>query len=394
MLAYIFQRLDSIVSSLFSFEHNELVGKNVTYLLNEINVEKENIMSMINNRAFSYNNDNDIEYFIFQCRSSLKILSDTLQKRKITHCNLDNSIQEVHDALLVCIDEIFTFLETRFSKFISLDEILPDIYLDKCKQELKTKIISIEQTLYRDSLTRLLLERLKTFVNTNIYPFEPTLRAVKYKQELVQRLEEIKRESPSDPFSPIEQLLIYLNFNSKKFIDILTDRLAKEINQHETSTERMAKILYYFKAYKQLYRKPNVKLNPRYHDLDFVINNWFTQEIIYIEKKLRLSVIPLQYEKTKNSNYGTKSHQSIHKVLCMLSIDQLGLILRAADDLRVIHAKSLNEVFKTIVPYLSTPYKEELSSGSMRAKSYSPEERDKQVAIETLERIIIKIKEY
>lgn len=56
MLAYIFQRLDSIVSSLFSFEHNELVGKNVTYLLNEINVEKENIMSMINNRAFSYNN--------------------------------------------------------------------------------------------------------------------------------------------------------------------------------------------------------------------------------------------------------------------------------------------------------------------------------------------------
>jgi hypothetical protein len=54
----------------------------------------------------------------------------------------------------------------------------------------------------------------------------------------------------------------------------------------------------------------------------------------------------------------------------------------------------MNEVFKTIVPHLSTPYKENLSYDSMRSKSYVAEERDKKTAIETLEKLIEKIKSY
>lgn len=77
-----------------------------------------------------------------------------------------------------------------------------------------------------------------------------------------------------------------------------------------------------------------------------------------------------------------------------MSSDQIGLILRAADELRILVAKSMSEVFRTIVPHLSTPYKDSLSYDGMRSKSYVAEERDKQIAIETLERIIKKIKEY
>ena len=73
---------------------------------------------------------------------------------------------------------------------------------------------------------------------------------------------------------------------------------------------------------------------------------------------------------------------------------QTGLILRATDELRILVSKSMNEVFKTIVPHLSTPYKEDLSYDGMRSKSYVAEDRDKQIAIETLERIIKKIKQY
>ena len=80
--------------------------------------------------------------------------------------------------------------------------------------------------------------------------------------------------------------------------------------------------------------------------------------------------------------------------MCVLSTDQTALILRAADELKIIIAKSMNEVFKTIVPHLSTPYKENLSYDSMRSKSYAAETRDKEIAIQTLEKIIKKIKEY
>ena len=54
----------------------------------------------------------------------------------------------------------------------------------------------------------------------------------------------------------------------------------------------------------------------------------------------------------------------------------------------------MNEVFKTIVPHLSTPYKENLSYDSMRSKSYVAETRDKEIVIETLHQIIEKVKRY
>lgn len=83
-----------------------------------------------------------------------------------------------------------------------------------------------------------------------------------------------------------------------------------------------------------------------------------------------------------------------YKILCALSVDQMGLILRAADDTRLIQAGSLNQVFKTIVPYLSTSNKTDISFDSMRSSTYHPEAPDKEKAIAALERMIDKIKGY
>lgn len=91
---------------------------------------------------------------------------------------------------------------------------------------------------------------------------------------------------------------------------------------------------------------------------------------------------------------GVKSQKEKQKVRCILSSDQMGLILRAADDIRILEAKSMSEVFRTIVPHLATPYRENLSYDGMRSKAYVAEERDKQIAIETLEGIIKKIRGY
>ncbi|CAD0004812.1 MULTISPECIES: hypothetical protein [Flavobacterium] len=82
------------------------------------------------------------------------------------------------------------------------------------------------------------------------------------------------------------------------------------------------------------------------------------------------------------------------KILCKLSTDQTALILRASDELKILISKSMNHLFKTIVPFLSTPNKTDISYNSMRSKAYTAEERDKEIAIETLERMIEQIKEY
>lgn len=82
----------------------------------------------------------------------------------------------------------------------------------------------------------------------------------------------------------------------------------------------------------------------------------------------------------------------IQKINFSLSTDQLGLILRAAQENEIIVARLLNSVFKSIVPHLSTSSQENLSPDSMRSKSYSAELRD--MVIKTLQEIIASVKEF
>jgi hypothetical protein len=82
------------------------------------------------------------------------------------------------------------------------------------------------------------------------------------------------------------------------------------------------------------------------------------------------------------------------KVLCTLSADQIALILRAADESQILKARSMNAVFKFIIPFLSTPHKENLSAAAVRSKAYNPEEGDRDAAVAALQKIIRKIQGY
>jgi hypothetical protein len=96
----------------------------------------------------------------------------------------------------------------------------------------------------------------------------------------------------------------------------------------------------------------------------------------------------------KKTNEPSVTDSPSGKILCKLSTDQTALILRASNELKILISKSMNHLFKTIVPFLSTPNKVNLSYDAMRSKAYVAEERDKEIVIETLERMIKQIKEY
>lgn len=243
-------------------------------------------------------------------------------------------------------------------------------------------------------LVDIVLNVLYAFTNDPKMDYTVTFRQMLYMKELIKELEVLEDpEKETCIYTALNELLIYLNFNSKAFMNHFTQRLAGKINEFENIGDKLDKLLMCFKEFNQMHRKPGVILNPQFRDLKSVLSNWFVQEIFYLEKKMHLSVTPLQ-GKAENSKNNPLASKERLKVLCILSSDQTGLILRAADELRILIAKSMNEVFKTIVPHLSTPYKEDLSYDGMRSKSYVAEERDKKIAIETLERIVKKIRDY
>jgi hypothetical protein len=116
--------------------------------------------------------------------------------------------------------------------------------------------------------------------------------------------------------------------------------------------------------------------------------------IQFVESRFANYVNPLLPILEEPANRPIALNTLSSKVLCMLSTDQTALILRASYDLKILISKSRNQLFKTIVPFLSTPKKVNLSYDAMRSKAYVVEQRDREIAIETLERMIRQIEEY
>lgn len=397
---YVLEWLDLLITVTLNPDKTEISAINDSQLkaiIARIDKEKNEIKSYLNEHVFSLINESDIKSLVNRHHSALIILLDDafVNKKKVPAKK--SLIKTVYEALIISLDELLSFIEVRFSKYLALEERVPATYLSVTKNELKKKVYAIriltKPFVQLKPVCDLVFNRIYYFTNASVLNYEVTFRDILYKKELIKGLEEIRWDINGKEYTPLDELLIYLNFNSKAYMNLLTSGIANIVNESENPIIRMDKLLLYYKAFNQLHRKPEVALNPKYHSLETIISNWFVQEIIYLEKKMHLSVTPLggKAETTKSSSNSVKEKQ---KVLCILSSDQTGLILRAADELRILIAKSMSEVFKTIVPHLSTPYKDDLSYDGMRSKSYVAEERDKQIAIETLEKIIKKISDY
>lgn len=355
------------------------------------------IQSQFKIKIFSLNKEKQIKIIVGNYHSSLIIFLDNVIERSHNVEFERFDLKQVINTLISCFDELLSFIETRFSNYLSLDMRVPATYLLVSKKKLRHKIDKLKSNVTfivnDQKATSILFNNLYSFVNSKTNK-KATFRQVLYRKQLIKELEVLGVLQREDfARSTIEEILIYMNFNSRTFINYFTKCVADKINCCESVAGKMENLLFYFKEFNQIHCKDGVILNPNHQDLKTVLSDWFKHEMIYLEKKVHLSVVPILSVDMKQNQIKAIDTTS-NKVLCKLSTDQTALILRASDELKILIAKSMNHVFKTIVPFLSTPNKVDLSYDSMRSKSYVAEERDKKIVIETLERMIKQIKEY
>lgn len=399
---YPFGWLDSTITHTLNPEKADIfsiTSAEVDAFMVRIQEENTQMQSLIKNQVFATNDQSQLELLIRQYHSSLTLLLDCALKNEKHDAFKSDKLKALNKELLSCLNELLCFVERWFSVHLSLEERVPAIYLCISKRELRKKMNKIRPRLIEFSngndLFLMLIERLDNFTDLKKQHNQVTFRDVLYQKELIRLLEMLDTKPCNGmlEYSALDELLIYLNFNSKEYINRFTQKVADKINASEDLAECIEQLLLHYKVFNQMHRKPDVIFNPNYHSLDTVLGNWFKQEIIFLEKKMHLSITPL-HAKSEAPRSKVTPQKAIPKIMCILSTDQIALILRAAGDLKVVLAKSMNEVFRSIVPYLSTPYKEDLSYDAMRSKAYVAEERDKEIAIETLEHMIKQIKEY
>lgn len=397
---YLLEWLDSVVT--LNLNPRKSAISNLTPLeckaiINKAVQETQFIQTQFTIRVFSLSKEKHIKVLVKNYHSALISLWDQLIViNKSTHTERKD-LQEVTTALLSALDELLNFLESRFARFISLDSKIPVSYLNISYKKIKLRIDKLRTILHFEPDEKMLAE----IVFNTLYCFanakenkKVTFREMLYYKELLRELELVKTNKREDLIhTDLMQVLIYMNFNSKLFIKFYTRAVSMKISQFEQGSDRIGWLLLYCKELNQIAGSAAAALNCEHQNVKKVLLDWFKQEINFLEKKENLKTalcLPSENKKLLPRN----PISGEEKILCQLSTDQTALILRACQELEILVSKSMNQVFKTIVPFLSTPFKKNLSFDSMRSKAYVAEERDKEIAVETLQRIIKQIREY
>ncbi|MCO5238930.1 MAG: hypothetical protein M9904_02635 [Chitinophagaceae bacterium] len=393
---YVLEWLDTLVSVTLNPEKSEIgriLPEDVNKLHNLIIQETDKVQGAIKSLVFSLNDEAAIRCAIKNYRSSLVSLLDQALENKVRFP--ENSMPiPVLDSSITCLEELLFLIEKRFTSYLGIDERVPATYFALLKKELLKRLTRSARK-YREQdyllpVFDIIVHDVQILLNLPPDKHTHTFREMFYITDLCLELESLEFSNAETIYTTLDEVLIRLNFNSKAYIYNFTQRIAAHINSVDQPSEKMERLLFDLKSLKQLPKKPEIAFLTQNVALLKQLDNWFSQEIFYLEKRIHHAIVPLQERKRKPADTEKKKD----KLLSILSVDQMALILKAADDLRIVMARSLNSVFKNIVPYLSTPYQENISYDSMRSKSYSAETRDKEIVIETLQQMIKKIDEY
>lgn len=392
--------LDSLVTTSLNpsrakLDEELIPPEQIQSIISRIEEEKIRHQTFLNKQAFSLLNEKKIEVLIRQYYAALIHLLDQAWHNKDNSKFKDPRLKEIQLSLILNLEELTAYIESRFPSYLDMDQRASINHLVIIKKELVTKVeglrVTLEQKVNHKPLTDIVFFVLDTFL-INIKPgVLVTLRDALYIKGLVLKLQELsEKDYISCSPAGLNEILIYLDFNSQAYITYLTQAIKEKVDAYPEVHKQLEILRLLKKDFCQMNRKPGIALDIQGKGLKTVVGNWFSQELQFLELKL-------EERKTwiNESLIPARPIQSGSvKFMCALSVDQIAVFLRALFESKILIANSLNILFKQIVPFLSTPYKENISADSMRSKSYAAEERDKDKLIQILEKLISIIRDF
>jgi hypothetical protein len=349
--------------------------------------ESSRIQIRIKNEIFDLRRKRQIRLLVRKYHSTLIFLLDTIVDSHKCSAFQKPLLVTAAAAVVKCLDELLSFLEKRFSNYLSLDERVPITYLMVSRKELQLKLKSLQKRKLENEEAQVLNVAIKELeLSLSLHDRNRmTFRQLLYERTLLNELEQARILEAHGLFCMLDHVLIGLNFNSAAYIDLVAQRVVSKLVTEQGLTEKLSLLSYYRKEFNQIYSDEKLFFKAGTQHLKTVLENWFVHETQYLEKQLELLAV---------SKEAAPQDKTENKLECDLSADQIGIILRAADEARVVKSRSMSLVFQRIVPHLSTAFKRDLSYHSVRSKSYNAEENDKNIAIMTLEKMIKKIRSY
>src|SRR5690606_17334490 len=145
----------------------------------------------------------------------------------------------------------------RFSHYMRLDERVPVTYHAVKKEELKPRLeklkVLFKEKKVNDVIANIILNSFHSFIDRPKEALTVTFQEVAYLYELLEGIELLNDPTKKDHiYSSLDELLIYLNFNSKDYINYFRKSIEQRINSLESLHEKMDNLLLYFKKFNQM----------------------------------------------------------------------------------------------------------------------------------------------
>jgi len=390
----------------YSLAPENLVGKEVDneqmeQILRELDEQRIEIEDNIHGCSLlSANDDKALTLLISRYYGHLVGMLERCTANKQALENSSSPYAQLYPAIIQCILDIVAYIENEYGEYKSPDERIHPMYLTVVRDEIErlTGQIIADAGNQNSPVHGFVVKRLRKFLTMN---GKITFRNAMYHQQLAQKIAEISwnQVDANNILTLIDELLIYMNFNCVEYLHYLTGRISAAV---ESTPDRLYQVLLVRKRFNQLPKKPDVALNERFSGLSEYMAAWFAEEIAFLKQRgnetytepVQVSTIrPDDREAELPVESALPEIFPVEKILCKVSTDQLAIFFRAAYVSGLLIFPSISSMFKNLAASLSTPRRADLSSKSLRTKSYSPEEIEKSKTKAILQKLIQAIDE-
>jgi len=357
--------------------------------------EKKKLIKSIKSKVHFFNSKEEIEQYIHKHQQSLialcvKVLNQSNFEKKYNTCKIQEiySDQDILNLIFHCLEKILRFIESNYLCFI--DKNIPIPYRSKLieEYELDGKSVFVKSAILNSDLNSeiksIILTPLFRLNQFNIKDRISYQELIYYNTYITELYNNLKLNCVISE-SLIVRFMFQVNYNSLSFLEYLQKLIMMTL---QDLGERNSQLDYLYKVLKETNQRnicSHLVFNPAELSLKVLLSAWIEEEIQYINK--------LQNSQIREANLFSNNSEKT-KILSVLTVAELALLFRLLHDSDALPHENQSEIIQFIADNFYTKKADAISSGSVRAKYYSPEESTIKSLKFFIEKILLKINDY
>jgi hypothetical protein len=338
--------------------------------------------------VFFLKEEESAKHFITCHHSRLIYLSDMLMMF-IDESSKDDKYKDtkltcILKAIFLVMYDLLAYIRKNYSRYCDCDQKIPDYLRCSLIKELTGKITEITTSEYFEGhrILRISLLPIQEVVSES--NLKISFYLFYYLKELVNEIQCFMR-SPGEEkdVRSFRKQLISINFNSNIFIDHVIHEIKQEVSKTEVISEQIDKLSWFLKRVNQVFVKPRMVYYPKRQGVNEFVSDWLTEEIGYLEKKLKLLC------------HGDTERRSDHnfKIITDMSVSQIACLTHLLVVSGVINNPNQRELIEFVASHTQSKRRESITFDSLRSKYYNISESTRQDIKELVIKLLNKLRD-